>query len=89
LPFTKTAAPVISGGNSVGSTVKATTGSWSPTATVTYQWYRNGVAIVGATKSVHVVAASEEGTVLTVKATGKRSGYTTTVRTSAQWGIPA
>ncbi|WP_265521830.1 hypothetical protein [Oerskovia flava] len=83
-PFTKTVAPRISGTARVGSTLKATTGAWSPNATISYQWKRNGTNITGATKSSYRVAAADYGKTITVVATGKRAAYITKSHTSAK-----
>jgi len=80
-PFA-THTPAISGTARVGSTLKVTMAAWSPTPKYTYQWYRNGVAIVGATTSSRVLATADAGTRLTVKVTGTRSGYRTASKTS-------
>lgn len=81
--FTKTAAPKITGTKRVNSTLKATVAAWSPKATLSYQWKRNGVAIKGATKSTYKLKAADHGKRITVTVTGKKSGYATTSRTSA------
>jgi hypothetical protein len=83
-PFASTYAPVITGTKRVGSTLKATTRAWSPTATFTYQWRRNGTAIAGATGTSYRLASADHGKTITVTVTGRRSGYTTKSRTSAQ-----
>ncbi len=64
----------------VGGTLKVTPGASRPVATVkTYQWYVNGKAISGATKSTYVVKAAQKGKRLTVKVTYKAKGYATKV----------
>ena len=82
--FTSTGTAAISGTVKVGSTVKASVGTWSPTPTsYSYQWYSDGVAISGATKSSYTISSSAVGKKLTVKVTGKRSGYASTPKTSS------
>lgn len=77
-------APTISGTRAVGYTLTAVTGTWSPAPTsFTYQWYRAGVAISGATGSTYKLTTYDQGKTITVKVTGVRSGYATTSRTSA------
>jgi len=81
--FTTNGAVKITGTVKVGSTVKASVGTWSPKpSSYSYQWYANGVAISGATKSSYKVPASTVGKKLTVKVTAKRSGYASTPKTS-------
>ena len=81
--FSKTRAPTISGTAKVGKTLKAHVKAWSPKTTLrTYQWYRNGVLIEGATHSSYKLVGLDYRKKITVKVTGTRSGYTPTSRTS-------
>ena len=60
--------PVISGSALIGSTLTASTGTWSNSPTsYFYQWTRNGVNIFGATSSTYTVMGADYGTVLRVK----------------------
>lgn len=52
--------------------------------TLTYQWYRSGVAISGATSSTYKLVTADKGTGIKVKVTGTKTGYTTVAKTSAQ-----
>jgi hypothetical protein len=71
----------------VGTKLTAEKGSWAPgTVTYTYQWYRNGVAISGATGSTRTTTSSDKGKTLTVRIKAKASGYRTTYVTSD--GVP-
>jgi len=81
-PFSATRAPIVSGAAKVGRAVKASTQAWSPTATLSYQWMRNGIAISGAKSSTYYPVAADAGERLSVRVTGKRSGYATTIRNS-------
>jgi formyltetrahydrofolate hydrolase len=47
-----------------------------------YQWNRNGVAILGATAKTYVPTALDAGTTLTVTITGLESGYSAASATS-------
>jgi hypothetical protein len=73
--FTKTNKPSISGTAKVGKTLTAKVKSWSPGARFSYQWYANGAAITGATKSTWKLAKGQKGTKITVKVTGSRTDY--------------
>ena len=74
----KSAKPTITGTAKVGKTLKAKVGSWKPKASnYSYQWYRSGKAIKGATKSSYKLARSDKGKKLTVKVTGTKKGYHT------------
>jgi len=80
--FKKAPKPSITGFARPGSTLKAKTGTWSPKAKFAYQWYRDGKAIKNATKSTYTLKKADAGAKITVKVTGKRSGYHSTPRVS-------
>ncbi|MET7566933.1 Tat pathway signal protein [Streptomyces sp. NPDC005492] len=72
-----TKAPVVSGTVKVGKTLKTSAGTWSPAATsYGYQWYANGKAISGATKSSLVLKSAQKGKKITVKVVAHRTGHT-------------
>jgi len=82
--FTTVPTPTVSGSPSVGNTLTANAGTWSPTpSSLTYQWTSNGVAISGATHQTYVVTAPDVGTTIAVTVTGSKSGYATVSATSA------
>lgn len=81
--FTTAPTPTITGTAKVGATLTASAGTWSPSASVAYQWLRAGVAITGATASTYAPVVEDLGKVLTVRVTGTRPGYVTTAKTSA------
>jgi len=83
LSFTKAVTPTITGTTRSGYTLTADRGTWTPTPTYSYQWYRNGAAIKGATKCTYKLTKSDKGKKITVKVTAKRSGYLTTYKVSA------
>ncbi len=72
----------ISGNKAMGSVLTATTASWGSGTTFTYQWFRNGSAIQGATGTTYTVVQADSAASITVVATGARSGYTTVSSTS-------
>jgi hypothetical protein len=80
--FAKTSRPRITGTVRVGSTVSASLSAWSPSATFTYQWKRNGVAIPGATARTYRLTGSDYNKAITVTVTGRATGYATTSSTS-------
>ena len=87
--FSLVSSPRITGTKGVGSTLTASTGSWSPTPTsYSYQWRRNGVAISGATGRTYRATTWDAGRYLTVTVTARRSHYTSRSVTSAKVGIP-
>jgi hypothetical protein len=67
----------------VGSSVTASPGTWTPGATLTYQWYVNGSALSKATSATLVMPGSAYGKDISVRVTGSKSGYTTVTRQSA------
>jgi hypothetical protein len=73
----------ISGTARVGNKLTAKTAAWSPTPTFSYQWYRNGAAISGATSSTRTLTSADYGKKITVKIIGRKTGYLTTYKTSA------
>lgn len=79
-----TAIPTISGSVKVEQTLTAVPGTWAPApVALSYQWLKGGIPIVGATSATYVVKTSDIASVLTVKVTGTKLGYTTTSVTSA------
>jgi hypothetical protein len=78
------AATVITGTPRVGSTLTAKPGNWSPApVNLSYQWYRSGVTITGATASTYALTAADLGKTVTVKITARKTGYTAAGKTSA------
>jgi len=78
----KTSTPTISGTVAVGHKLTAKAGTWTPGATLSYQWKRSGKTISGATRSTYTLTASDKGKKITVTVTGKKAGYATTAVTS-------
>jgi len=75
--------PVVSGTVVVGQKLTVKTAKWSPSPVVsTYQWYRNGVTIDGATGTGYVLTAADAGANITVAVTGTKAGYSATTVTS-------
>ncbi|WP_323099271.1 carboxypeptidase regulatory-like domain-containing protein [Intrasporangium sp. YIM S08009] len=77
--------PTISGTRKVAYTLTAVPGTWSPTPTTfSYQWYRSGVAISGATARTYKLTSLDKGKYVKVRVTGVRSGYLSRAVYSAQ-----
>ncbi|HEY3544963.1 MAG TPA: hypothetical protein VGK17_02590 [Propionicimonas sp.] len=71
-----TPAPFISGTARVGSTLTANPGIWSPAPSAySYQWYRSGQALAGATTRTRVLTAGDLGSTMTVAVRGSKAGY--------------
>jgi hypothetical protein len=64
--------PFITGGTSVGAPLKCEFGRWQgkPPPTFTYQWYRGGSPISGATEETHVVETADSGQALSCNVLG-------------------
>lgn len=67
-------APTIVGAAVVGSNLTCQPGPWKGGPTFTYQWFRNGTAIGGATASSYVPVSSDEGTSIQCRLTGTNPG---------------
>ncbi|WP_338494520.1 hypothetical protein [Streptomyces sp. SJL17-4] len=71
-----TTAPYTTGTVRVGRTLSLNRGTWTPAPTsYAYQWYANGRAITGATKTTFTLTAAQRGTRITVKVTAHRTGH--------------
>jgi len=76
--------PTISGTAKVGRTLKAKVSGWQPSGVrLSYRWYRNGKAITHATKASYKVKRADRGKRISVKVTGKKSGYQSLSLTSS------
>ncbi len=76
------ATPKITGTAKVGKKLTVKPGSWTKGTKFSYQWYANGKAIKGATKSSFTLKSAQKGKAITVKVTGKKSGHATVSKTS-------
>lgn len=79
--------PKITGTTQVTKRLTASPGTWTSGATLKYQWYKDGVAISGATGTTLSLTSSLAGKRITVKVTGSKSGYVTTTKTSAATAV--
>ncbi|MEU5398290.1 cell surface protein [Streptomyces sp. NPDC005963] len=72
-----TQSPTVSGTARVGKRLTAKPGTWTPVPTsYGYQWYANGSAISGATRSTLDLTSAQAGKKITVKVTARRTGHT-------------
>jgi len=81
-----TKTPTISGSVAYKSTVSAKPGAWTSGTSFSYQWYANGKAIAGATKSTFKIGSAQKAKKLTVRVIGKKSGYTSVAKMSVSTG---
>ena len=76
--------PSVTGTPTVGSTLNASTGTWSPSdVTLKYQWLRDGVIITGATKTSYTLTTADVGHAITIAVTGSKSGFASRTASSA------
>ncbi|TGO05320.1 hypothetical protein [Serinibacter arcticus] len=67
--------PTIQGLAQPGSTLTVKPGTWGPAGvTLTYQWYRNGVAVRSATGTTLALTTKDPGVGITVAVTGSLPG---------------
>lgn len=80
--FTSTPVPVLPHTIRVGQTLNAHV-TWMPIpVALSYQWFRNGLAITSATSATYTVHAVDVGTALRVRVHGSKAGYTSQTRVS-------
>jgi hypothetical protein len=78
-----TVAPAISGTAKVGSRLTVSRGSWSATpSSFAFQWYRDGVPIVGATAQTFLLTENESGHDVNASVTVAKPGYATSTAAS-------
>lgn len=88
--ITPVSAPVVTGTATVGSTLSAGAGQWSPSdVTVAYQWLRDGAPITGATGPTLALTAADAGTSISVRVTASRPGSSPVAQTSAATAVAA
>lgn len=80
--FTSAPVPVISGTAALDFTLTAIAGAWDSGTSLAYQWLSDGTAISGATGTSFKLTAGQVGKVVSIRVTGSKAGFTTTVRTS-------
>jgi len=68
-------APTVSGTATVGAPLSTTNGNWNgyPSPSYTYQWYRSGSAIGGATSSSYTAVNADQGNTITCTVTATNS----------------
>lgn len=75
--------PTVAGTAQVGSRLVASVGAWGPGAVaLSYQWAADGAVVSGATGRTWSLPPTALGKAITVTVTGKKTGYTSSTRTS-------
>jgi hypothetical protein len=68
--------PTITGEATLGATLTADAGEWTPAGvTLTYQWYRGHREVTDATGTTYLLTDSDVGRRITVRVTGSADGY--------------
>ena len=80
MSVTPAPAPTLSGTAQVTQTLKADVGTWLSGASLSYQWYRNGAPISGATEASYTLQPDDAGTVVTFATTGTKPAMTSVTR---------
>ncbi|PVZ56387.1 hypothetical protein [Arthrobacter sp. H-02-3] len=77
--------PGISGALQIGSTLTVVDGDWDPAdATLTHQWLRNDVPVLGATGPTYLLTAADLGKGIRVKTTAAAPSYAKTTLQSTK-----
>jgi hypothetical protein len=80
--FSKAPTPKLRGKAQTGAVLKVRTGRWTASPRLSYQWYRSGQAIKGATAKTYRLTQADQGKRITVKVSAKRAGYKPTTKTA-------
>ena len=86
--FGQTTVPKISGEAEPGETLTATVPAWTPVANLALQWFRDGKPLAGQTGATYAVTEQDQGTELTVSATGTADCRIQALTSSAAFLIP-
>ena len=70
-------APSFGGVDMAGGVLSARPGTWTSGTTFAYQWYADGAAIAGATKSTYSLTSAQVGHAIRLRVTGSQTGYAT------------
>ncbi|MEU2230148.1 hypothetical protein [Streptomyces vietnamensis] len=85
-----TTAPYVTGTVRVGRTLTLNRGAWTPAPTsYAYQWYANGRAISGATRTTFTLTSAQRGLTITVRVTAYRTGHAAGVAWTRSTGAVA
>jgi hypothetical protein len=80
--FTSSPTPTITGSAQIGQFLIAEPGAWDAGTAFDYEWLKDGSAIAGAVGSSYLIKASDAGKAITVKVTGRKTGFQSVTKTS-------
>ncbi|WP_062289049.1 carboxypeptidase-like regulatory domain-containing protein [Demequina phytophila] len=86
--FARAPRPSLAGTPRVGTRLTARTGTWNPTPTFTYRWWRGTTPIKGATRATYVPVRADRGRAVHVTVTASKRGYVTRTRASESVRVP-
>lgn len=76
IPIHSTTRPYLVGTREAGRTLTVMVGAWTPRpSSYSYQWYRNGRAVSGATAKTYTVRSIDRGQKIQAKVTVRRTGH--------------
>lgn len=78
--------PSVTGTPTYGQVLYASSPAWTPVATLSWQWLRDGKAISGATGSSYQLGVDDIGTTVQAQVTASLPGYTSVARSSLDVG---
>jgi hypothetical protein len=81
-----TPAPTISGTIGIGNTVTAIPGTWDQGVSLSYQWFRDGSPVPGATSDDYDITNSDSGAMLFVRVTGSKDDFVPVSKDSISYG---
>lgn len=79
----------MSGAPQVGETLTASAGSFPKPDQVTWQWWRDGAPVPGATRAEYTTTSADLGRLVTVEAVATRNGYATRTTRAPQARVTA
>lgn len=82
MQFLSPSIPIVAGTATTGQTLTVNAGNWDSGSALTYQWYRSGNAVAGATTTSYLLTANDVGFPISVVVTATKDGYATLSRTS-------
>lgn len=89
IPIHPTTRPYLRGTPRAGRTMTVMVGAWTPRPTsYRYQWYRNNVAITGATAKTYTLKSADRGKKVHAKVFAQRSGSPTGQRYTLRVTVP-
>jgi hypothetical protein len=80
--FTSSPIPTITGSTQIGQFLIAEPGAWDTDTAFDYEWLKDGSAIPGAVGSSYLIKAADAGKAITVKVTGRKTGFQSVTKTS-------